>query len=100
MSGHDRLAPHPNVQLNIYPKLRTRALVKAVIPFFFAGLLLCLIFWFVRISVHAQSSFFSVIKTTSAETVKAGEPFTYTIRVLNTSSLKINVDISDPIPPI
>lgn len=98
MSGPDSLTPHPNTHLNIYLKLRVHPLIKAITPFFFAGLFVCLIFWFVKVSAHAQSSFFSIIKTTSAETVRAGEPFTYTIRVLNTSSLKISVDISDPIP--
>ncbi|MCB0191071.1 MAG: Ig-like domain-containing protein [Anaerolineae bacterium] len=81
--------PHRYYHLDLF--------VKTSMPFILVGLFLCTILWVIVSPIKAQSSAFSIIKLAPSE-VKAGEPITYTIRVLNTSSLEIKVDISDPIP--
>ncbi|MCB0176620.1 MAG: Ig-like domain-containing protein [Anaerolineae bacterium] len=70
-------------------RLGTLFLVMGV--FFFA------ILWLTVTPIQAQSGSISIAKFAPLE-VKAGEPFTYTIRVLNSGTYNLNVDISDPIP--
>lgn len=70
---------------------------KVVASLLLAGLfLLCLIPWVMATPVGAAG--ISVWKTASADPVKAGEPFTYTIHVSNSTGNQINLVITDEIP--
>lgn len=76
---------------------KAKLLIRLGPLFLVMGLFLCAILWLAVTPIKAQSGTLSVIKFAPSE-VKAGEPFTYTIQVYNSSFSKISVDITDPIP--
>jgi uncharacterized repeat protein (TIGR01451 family) len=71
-------------------------LSKVAISLVLAGMFLCSILWLIAAPVGAAG--ITVWKTASANTVKAGEPFTYTIHALNTTGNQINLVITDTVP--
>lgn len=61
-----------------------------------AGFFLAAALWLIGAPVSAAG--ITVWKTTPAASVKAGEPVTYTIHVLNSSGYRVTVVISDTVP--
>lgn len=84
-------------RLPLIPQLKAQKLLRLGLPFLVAILLGgAFLLWGGVPVIKAQANF--VVTKFAPTQVKAGDPLTYTIRVINTNSLDIYVTVTDPIP--